>query len=120
MPLDVLDKALEPIRNNLESYTFSKLIRACREAIGMKRIKASELAGMPMDGVQHMENGLFVRMIKDSYIEGISNLFGLPFSEVKNKVKEHVEKIEKRRKIKVNCEKYDEEEEIQFMLEREK
>lgn len=120
MPLDILDKALDPIRENLKSYTFSKLVRACRDALGMKQGKVAELAGININSVKHMENGFFLTMIKDSDIEGITKVFDLPFVEVKNKVIEHVEKIERRRKIKVNCEKHEEEEEMQFLRERER
>ncbi len=118
MPLDLLDKALEPIRNNLESYTFSKLFKACRNALGMKKGKLAELAGININSVKHMENGFFSTPVKDSEIEGITKVFDLPFVEVKNKMIEHIELIEKRRKIKVHCEKHDEEEEMQFLRER--
>lgn len=118
MRLIILEEALKPIHENLDSYNLCKLVKACRKALGMKQGRVAQLSGLRVERVNKMEKGFFFVMMKDKEIRGIADLYGLPFAELKKKMIEHLEKIEKDKKIEVNCEKPDED--MYYMQERER
>jgi len=108
MKLITLERVLKPIHDNLDSYDICKLLKACRKALGIKQGRAAQLSGLRVERVNKMERGFFFVMMKDKEIQGIAELYGLPFAELKKKMIEHLEKIEREKKIEVNCEEPDE------------
>ena len=92
MRLAAFERVLKPIHDNLESYSICKLMKTCRKALGMKQSRVAQLAGLRLERVKRIEKGFFFVMMKEHEIQGIAELFGLPFDELKKKMKEHIEK----------------------------
>ena len=120
MRLIALEDALKPIHKKMAFYTVCKLIKACRKALGMKQARVAQLSGLKLERIKRIEKGFLLVMMKDEEIKGICNIFGIPFEELKKKMRLHIDKIEREKKIEVKCETSDKEEEMSFLRERER
>lgn len=102
MPLIILEEAIQPAYENIESKDFSEMIRELRNAIGLKLYKAAELIGIAPSRLKNLETGYFRIMPKEIELNVIAQLYDIEVGTVKFKAQEHVKKRLRAKKVRLN------------------
>lgn len=99
--LILLEQAIQKaVDENIDS-TFSKLVLACRDALGMKQYRCGEFLGVVQQRIGLLEQGFFRDMPSDSELERLHLLFGIDENILEEKAHQHVKEMILRRKVRV-------------------
>lgn len=99
MALIVLEEAIQPIYQDLNSKDFSSLLRDARDAIGLKLYRAAEFIGVAPARLKNLETGYFRVMPTEAELNAIAHLYDIKVSTVKLKAQAHVKLRERSKKI---------------------
>lgn len=97
MALRYFEVEIEKILEVSEKMSFSEIIRACREAIGLMQCRASELIGVVPNRLKLLEQGNFSAMPSERELAALSRLYDIKLSYLEEKALEHVQRKTKRR-----------------------
>ncbi len=101
MRLVTLEKELEKVHKEIDTLSFSDLIRRSRDAVGMMQYRAGEFAGVSQGTIKNLETGYFRQMPTRSQLLALGALWGIEFSVLEKKAKEHVAARVLARKVRV-------------------
>lgn len=92
MALTILEEAIQPIYENLDTKDFSALIRQARNALGLKLYKVAEFIGIASARLKNLETGYFRIMPTDVELKVLAKLYDIDVNIIKEKAQEHVHK----------------------------
>lgn len=99
MSLRFLEKRVLAAKMNDNNQTLPKLVRSCREALGLMQQKAAEFVGMMPQKYKNIEVGNFTKLMTHEELLGLSELYDIALTDLEHLVLEHVRsKAGKRRK----------------------
>lgn len=99
--LVVFEKALNEAVKTHKDDSFSKLILACRDALGMKQYRAAEFIGISQQRLARLETGFYRDLPSPNEFEGLTRLYNLDKNLLEEKAKEHVFNVIQARKVRV-------------------
>lgn len=83
------------------NQNFSVLIRACRDALGMKQYRAAEFLGVPIQRLARLEQALYRDMPCAQELERLHLLYGIEEKILEDKAYEHVQGLTSIRKVRI-------------------
>ena len=101
MELPTLQQELKFFLQDKDGKEFPEIIRGCREAIGLKMVRASEFAGIPANKLKNLEDGKFQLMPDDDVILSLALLYGLDYEELHEKAKEYTDRRKRVLKVQI-------------------
>lgn len=92
---------LKEIRSEMDSMTFSQLIRETRDRLGLMQYRCAEFMNMHLNRLKNLETGYFRNMPSAMEIESLSRFYEIPLDILKAKAEKHVEERKRKKKIRV-------------------
>lgn len=101
MTVSTLDSQVRKVAQRLGELDFSGILRATRDALGLKLYKAAEFMGMSPARLKNLESGCFRILPSEGEIVAASLLYRIPVEQLRDKAYEHVQKRKRALKVKL-------------------
>lgn len=99
--LILIEQAIQKAVEENRDANFSRLILACRDAVGMKQYRGGEFLGVPTQRLARLEQAFYRDMPTAQELERLHLLFGLEEKLLEEKAHRHVEELVRARKVRV-------------------
>lgn len=91
MKIPVLEKRLAKVHKNADGMQFPEIILACRKALGLNLLRASEFIGISRNRLAIMEKSHFLFWPRATEFRDISKLYGLQDQFLRKKAQEFLQ-----------------------------